>query len=324
MVSTCYQPIVSFKCLFLLIFVSRRWIFNIAAIVVGTTTMLLLFIQESRPSRLLKRKVEILRERTGNMEFFIKDPDHTPDFQTFCKVAVTRPIRLFFTEPIVLMVTIMSSIGWGLIYMFTESLPVVYESFGFTPTQASLSFIPIGIGITLSVLPRFHDSKVLSRLFEAGTPFNPEDKLLGFCVAAPALAGGLWWVAWSTPPHVTNLHWAFSMVGLIPIGFATNEFACTLSGYLADSYTVYASSAFAALAFLRAIVAGCLPLFGRQLYEGLGPNIAGSIFAGIAVLFCICPVILKVYGRQIRQRSEFASYSLQMYRDTQIELEEVE
>lgn len=165
---------------------------------------------------------------------------------------------------------------------------------------------------------------MLARLHKAGTPLNPEDKLFGFFFAAPALAGGLWWVAWTIPPHVTNLHWSVSMLGLIPVGFATNEFACTLSGYLADSYTVYASSAFAALAFLRAIVAGCLPLFGRKMYEGLGSNEAGSIVAGVAVLFCICPPVLKIYGKRIRQRSKFASYSMEVYRDTRIEFEHVE
>jgi uncharacterized membrane protein YuzA (DUF378 family) len=279
---------------------------------------------ESRPSRILHKKSEQLKLRTGYTDFFVQNPDHAPNFQTFCKLAVTRPIRLFFTEPIVLMVTVMSAIGWGLIYMFTESLPVVYQSWGFTPTQASLAFIPIGLGVTLSILPRFHDSKALARLHNAGTPFNPEDKLFGFFFAAPALAVGLWWVAWTTPPKATNLHWAVSMIGLFPIGFATNEFVCTLSGYLADSYTVYASSAFAALAFLRAIIAGCLPLFGRNMYESLGSNIAGSIVASVAVVFCVCPVILKLYGKRIRQRSKFARYSLQVHRDTQVELEDVE
>jgi hypothetical protein len=232
-------------------------------------------------------------------------------------------VRLFFTEPIVFLVSFISAVSWSLIYFFTESLPFIYSSFGFTSPTTSLAFLPLLIGIIFSVLPRFHDQAVLTERRKSSQPVHPEDKLLGFAFAAPSLSIGLWIFAWTTPP-AAHPHWSISMLGLILIGFATNEFACTLSGYLADSYTTYASSAFAALAFLRAVLAGVFPLFARRMYEDLDANKASSALAAVATVFCVAPVLFKRFGRRLRLRSPFARYSMQVHREEQVEDDNVE
>ncbi|XMA10266.1 hypothetical protein WAI453_003057 [Rhynchosporium graminicola] len=295
-----------------------RWVFHVAAITTGLFTFLLFFIKESRPSRLLSRRLAILRERTGISDLRINNPDHTPDLRAFMKVAVRRPIRLFFTEPIVFVVSIMSGVGWALIYLFTEALPVIYGSFGFFRQQSSLMFLAIGVGIFLGVFPRLHDRKMLKRRKMKGEGLRPEEKLVGFSYAAPSLAFGLWWLTLTIPP-ASNLPWYASIIGLIPIGFATNEFTCTLSGYLADTYTIYASSAFAAMSFLRAILGGIFPLIGEPMYVNLGSNWATVVLACIATMFCATPILFLKYGRSIRQRSKFAKYSSQISNDTQVE-----
>jgi hypothetical protein len=316
-----YFPVQAIK--YLLTVLDRRWVFHIAAIITGLFTLLLIFIKESRSSQLLSKRLTLLHDRTGVTHLRINNPDHTPDFHTFAKVALIRPIRLFFGDPIVFVVSIMSSVGWALIYLFTESIPVIYSRFGFSREQSSLLFLAMFVGIFGGILPRFHDRDLLQKRITKDEPMHPEDKLTGFAWAAPSLAFGLWWLVLTVPPAST-LPWYATLPGLIPIGFATNEFACTLSGYLADTYTIYASSAFAAMSFLRAVFGGLFPLIGEPMYVKLNPNWASVVLAAIATVFCAAPVWFRARGRGIRARSKFARYSMGVNRETQLRDENVE
>jgi hypothetical protein len=301
----------------------RRWVFLIAAITTAIFTILLFFIKESRQSQLLADRLLILQKKTGAVKFKINNPDHTPSFYTFTKVALRRPVRLFFTEPIVFVVSIMSATGWALIYLFTEALPVIYSGFGLTRQQSSLLFLAMMIGLLFGIFPRFHDRTALKQRAKDGNPLHPEDKLTGFSFAAPALAFGLWWLSLSVPP-ASNLPWFATVVGLIAIGFATNEFAYTLSSYLADTYTIYASSAFAAMSFLRAVLGGLFPLIGEPMVRSLGANWALVVLACVSSIFCASPVLFRKFGVRIRMRSEFARWSLGVSRETGIRDEGVE
>lgn len=297
----------------------RQWVFHVAAIVTGVLTLLLCAIRESRPSLVLVREVARVREETGIHTLKALNPDHTPDLQTFARVALFRPLQLFFTEPIVFMVASISAIAFALIYLFTEALPLVYESLGFSTTSANLPFIAIGIGLIMGLLTRVQDHRTLVKYEQEGLPPAPEHKLLGFQIGAPILAAGLWWFAWTIPPLVTNVHWFVSAISLVFIGYAINEFDAVLAGYLADSYLGYAASGFAALSFLRSLLSAVFPLFATQMFNELGSNVAASILAAVATVFCIVPPLFSRYGRQIRARSKFARYSLQVYQENGVD-----
>ena len=135
---------------------------------------------------------------------------------------------------------------------------------------------------------------------QQGEEVVPEDEIISFALAAPTLVIGLWLFSWAIPPSV-YVHWVVSMTGLMLIGFAANEFAYTPNGYPADSYTVHVSSGLATLAFLRALVSGLMPPFAYQMFSGLGSNVAGSILAGIATIFCITPFIFLRFGKPLRE-----------------------
>ena len=275
--------------------------------------MLLFFIRESRPSQLLESQVRLVRKETGFSPTRIQNPDHVPQKSQFLQTTLVRPVRLLFTEPIVFMVSVISAIAFGLIYLFTEALQVVYGAYGFSIQQTSLAFIPIGIGLLGGICMRFYDSHLLESRKRSGHPITPETKLTGYAVAAPLLAIGLWIFAWTVPPKITSIHWIVSMLALMPVGFAVNEVDCVLAGYLADSYTTFAASAFASLSLLRAIVSAVFPLFARPMFVGLGANYAGSVLAAIATFTCPIPLVLIRYGRPIRKASKFARYSVSVY-----------
>jgi MFS family permease len=289
----------------------RRWIYHSSAIVTAMVSLLLFTIRESRPTKLLSEKLERLEEKYhGNLEPRY-NPDAVPNGRALAEIVLLRPIRLAVTEPIVIMVSLLNATAWGLLYLFTESLPVVYSLYGWSDTTTSLAFIAIGLGIPFSLLCRLWDVQVSAQRKRQNQDLMPEDRIIGFVIAAPVLAIGLWLFSWTIPPLV-HTHWTVSMVGLVCIGFAANEFAYTLNGYLSDSYTIYASSGLTTLAFLRALVSGIMPLFGYPMFSGLGGNIAGSILAAVATLFCVTPFIFLKYGRFLRERSPFARYSAEV------------
>ena len=130
--------------------------------------------------------------------------------------------------------------------------------------------------------------------------------MFGFLIAAPILAGGLWWFAWTVPPMTRGLSPWVSISSLGLIGYSTVDIDSLLAGYLCDTYATHAASANAPMSFLRAILSGIFPLFGRQVFEKLGANTALFILAGVATLYCAIAILFGRYGKVIRERSSIA------------------
>jgi hypothetical protein len=95
--------------------------------------------------------------------------------------------------------------------------------------------------------------------------------------------------------------------------------------YLADSYTIYASSALAAQSFMRNLFGFGFPLFSTQMYIRLGVpwsmSVLGTLhqkslltagFIGLAL--SVTPFVLMLYGPRIREKSRFSRKVLAMKR----------
>lgn len=152
-----------------------RWIFYVSAAVAAVCFACLLGVRESRPSQVLKRKIAVLRARgeVADLDWF--NPDHAPDAEALVRLVLVQPLKLLGTEPIVIMVTAISAVSWGLIYLFTESLPEVYLSMstGFTRTTASMAFLAFLPGVALSFLPRLWDRRAVRQGQRRGERIQP-------------------------------------------------------------------------------------------------------------------------------------------------------
>ncbi|KAJ9492109.1 hypothetical protein VN97_g1119 [Penicillium thymicola] len=289
------------------LYISTKWVFYFAAIVTGILAVLLLTIRESRPTVLLTQEVRHLRHITGDYSLQALNPDRVPDIRSFARNFAFRPAQLLFTEPIIAAVSIVCGISTGLIYLFTDILPGVYESFGLTSTQASLPFLALGFGFLPNIGTRFLEYRKTARRRERGEPVIPEHKLTGYIIAAPVLMIALWWFAWTIPPAV-HVHYFASVVPLFLTGFAINEFGIVLVGYMSDSYRSYSASGFAALGLVRCVLAASFPLFSGRMFSQLGPNGAMCVLAGLATGFCILSPVLRIYGERLRKSSKFAAH----------------
>ncbi|KAJ6179377.1 hypothetical protein N7519_009838 [Penicillium mononematosum] len=284
-----------------------KWVFYVAAVVTGILTILLLAIRESRPTVLLTQEVRHLRRITGDHSLQALNPDKVLDLRSFARQFAFRPVQLLFTEPIVAAVSIVCGISTGLIYLFTDILPGVYESFGLTTTQASLPFLALGFGFLPNFGTRFLEYRKTARRRQRGERVIPEHKLTGYIIAAPVLMIALWWFAWTIPPAV-HVHYSASVVPLFLTGFAINEFGIVLVGYMSDSYRSYSASGFAALGLVRCMLAASFPLFSGRMFSGLGPNKAMCVLASLATGFCFLSPVLRIYGERLRKSSKFAAH----------------
>ena len=283
-----------------------RWVFYISTIVSGIGFFASWFLHESRTAYLLEVEVKLVEESLGDKSLRIPEKHHYT-LRSFAEDCIFRPLEFLVTQPIVICCAVLMTISFSLIYGLTEGLTVVYTDFGFAEsTTSSLSFIPILLGLVLNVLPRVYDQKLFTRYRTQNIPLRPETKVNSLLTSCPALAVGLWLFAWTIPPYVPHVHWIVSMIGLVFVGYATNDLSYVLFGYLTDSYGPYAASACAALSLSRTLMAAIFPLFTYTMYSGLGGNVATSIFAAIATMFCITPVVFIRYGRKLRGMSRFA------------------
>ncbi|KAJ5902007.1 MFS general substrate transporter [Penicillium taxi] len=297
----------------------RNWIFYVAAIVTAAIAFLLLSIRESRPSLLLEREVDTLRKQTGMHSLEAFNPDSVPDWQKFVKNDLFRPVRLLFTEPIVFAVSIMGGTAMAIIYLFTEALPTIYQAMGLSQEKSSLPFLAIGLGFLFNIPGRILEYQTANAYCKEKHSLSPEHKLKGLVFAAPALAAALWCFAWTIPPNVHNVHWIFSVISLLVVGYGRNEIAIVLTGYMANSYLSYSSSAFAANALMRSILSATFPLFAPMMFKALGANVSVSILASTMTVFSVIPLLFQRHGKSIRERSKFAQYSMSMYEKTTVE-----
>lgn len=86
-----------------------RWTMYISAIMgFSATILLVLFLEESYGPVVLVSKASELRRRTKNWGIHSKQEEIEVDFKELIVKNVSRPLRILFTEPIVLAVTIYS------------------------------------------------------------------------------------------------------------------------------------------------------------------------------------------------------------------------
>ncbi|OJJ05759.1 hypothetical protein ASPVEDRAFT_138139 [Aspergillus versicolor CBS 583.65] len=291
---------------------SWRWIFYSAAIGTGVCNVLLLGIRESRPSKLLAKKVASLRVECPNADLKYHTADPFPTLRVFVDVVFIRSMLMIVTEPILIIISSISAVSWGLIYLFTESLTGSFTALGLSKAEASWPFLALIIGVLLDALPHIWEVRKLKEKRRNKIPIKPEDKIAGFTYGTIALAAGLWWFYSTTPPALISASPLLPTAALVPIGFGVNEIAYTLSGYLTDTYTVYAASAFAGLAFVRAIVAGIAPLIGHVLFTPGHTVTPGYVISALGTLFSLVPFVFHRVGERFRERSAFARYSCEM------------
>lgn len=150
-----------------------EWVYYSASICMLVLSVALFPVKESRPSVLLGRKIDQLRQlkTIGNLRWTNADP--AKNWQAWVNVVLVRPIQILVTEPLVMLVALTSGISWSIVYLFTESIGGIYSAMGFTDSEASLVFLSVAVGVLVTLAPRFAEARHVARLQAAGKHVEP-------------------------------------------------------------------------------------------------------------------------------------------------------
>ena len=174
----------------------------------------------------------------------------------YCWSIWSRPFIMFFCEPIVLFLSLISGFSDALIFTFLESLPMVLDKWHFRPWQMGLAFLPIGLGyflayfIWLWVIWRREQRKRRTH-----TSLEPETRLKWLLWTSPLLLFGIFPFAWTGigPP----MHWMAPLSFLILIGIANYAIYGATIDYMVAAYgEKYSASATGGNGFARDFLAG--------------------------------------------------------------------
>ncbi|KAJ4151103.1 hypothetical protein LMH87_011820 [Akanthomyces muscarius] len=277
-----------------------RWIFWIQLIVCGALTpVVFLFVKETRGSVLYAKH-------------FPDDSNHADaaDGKNALEelyATTTRSAILLTTELTVALFTLWSSFAFGLVFISTQSVPLVFGSaFGWEAYRSGLVQSAIGIGQILGfgaclVQRSLYISSAHRNKENPGVPI-PEAMLhLSIPTTPIALAGGLFMYGWS----IYQPHWIVTAIGLALVGFASMVIINAASIYITDSYSTFAASAIAAVAFGENVFAAFLPLAAKPMYERMGYDWASSLLGFIGLALTLAPLLLLFNGRKIRSKSTF-------------------
>lgn len=199
------------------------WIFWTQLIFGGFTQAVHFFVvPETRATILLDREA---KRRRKNGQENIYGPNELKENRFSMKEIFEtwmRPFEMFFREPIVLSLSLLSGFSDALIFTFLESFNPVYEQWGFSTVQIGLAFIPINLGYFISFLsffPTIHSQRVIRN--KDPDALQPEARLWWLLYLAPLEALGLFGFAWTSlgPPHVA---WIAPMIFSCMIAIAVS------------------------------------------------------------------------------------------------------
>ncbi|EPE03904.1 fluconazole resistance protein 1 [Ophiostoma piceae UAMH 11346] len=269
---------------------------------------LFLFVPETYHPVLLQKKAQRLRKETGDDRWQapLEKANANKSMAGAIGHALLRPFQLLRYEPMCLALDLYSAILLGIIYLFFGAFPLVFEgNHGFTLWQTGLSFMGMFVGMAAAgasfpIWTRVRAGLIAKR---PGKQSEPEDRLPSVMVGAICAPIGLFWFGWTS---YASIHWIVPIIGSAVFGLGALFAFSGIFTFLVDAYPLYAASALAGNAFVRCTFAAAFPLFGVQMYKGIGDQWATSVLAFMAVAMMPFPFFFFKYGKRLRGHSRFA------------------
>ncbi|PVH75706.1 polyamine transporter 4 [Cadophora sp. DSE1049] len=280
------------------------WVVVIAGLAMAVLT--LLTFTESYPPMVLQKKARELRQKTGNQNIKSALDEESVSIRYITQVYLIRPWRLFFTQPILVLLTIYQSFIYGLMYLFYQSYPIAFGQVRhWDQALSSLALLGIVIGVAIgTVVVVVHNQTSFKRTYQSNHGiFEPEARLPLMILGGCLVPAGLFWYAWTSNPSVP---WQSEVCAGILIGWGMYTIFIQCFTYIIDCYTDMANSAMAANGAVRSIFGAAFPLFAGAMYRNLGVPWATSLLGFLSLAMVPVPVAFWYYGARIRAWSKGA------------------
>ncbi|PLB54107.1 MFS general substrate transporter [Aspergillus steynii IBT 23096] len=281
-----------------------RWTLYIPSFMgFALSTVFALTLKETYAQCILIPKAESLRLETGNWAIHAKQEVVKVDFRQLVEKYLTRPVRMLFTEPIILVVSMYMSFIYGLVYALLVAYPYVFESVhGMNAGLSGLTFFGLVIGQLLGcTLVLLQQPAYVRKLVANNDVPVPEWRLLPPIIGGPVFTVGVFWFSWTA--FTPSIHWLSPTAAGVLIGFGILCIFLPCFNYLVDSYLPLAASAVAANIILRSTVAAGFPLFTKQMFQNLGIQWAGTLIGCLAAVMIPIPLVFRRYGPRLRAKS---------------------
>ncbi|KAG9653126.1 MFS general substrate transporter, partial [Aureobasidium melanogenum] len=284
-----------------------RWCEYITAIMGFTGLALLVFLlEETYPPVILVNKAAELRRRTKNWGIHAKQEEIEINLRELIEKNLGRPMRMLFTEPIVLLLSIYMAFVYGLLYLFLTFYPIVFQRVhGMSPGVGGLPYFGMILGEFFAGLYIVIDVPSYNRKLKANNNIPiPEWRLPPVIIGGVLFGIGLLWFGWTG--YRADIPWIAPTLSGLFTGFGIMSIFLQCLNYLIDSYLMFAASAIAANTFLRSLCGAGFPLFATYMIDGMGIQWAGTLLGCFAFLLVPLPILFYLKGAQIRGKSNFA------------------
>ncbi|THH30672.1 hypothetical protein EUX98_g3526 [Antrodiella citrinella] len=266
---------------------------------------LILFVRETYAPVLLKWKAARLRKSENDSRYYCGLDRHDGLWDSIKKSCYV-PFQLIVLDRMALLLDLWSALLLGILYLAFQVFPIIFGvGHHFNTQSVGMSFLGIGIGMVVAVACTPFWNSVYRRETEKhkGSP-PPEMRLLIGMVGAVITPISLFWLAFTTYPHV---HWIVPIIASVFLGLGIVFCFTAVFTYLVVAYRPVAASAMAGNTFIRTTFAAAFPLFAGQMYNKLGTVGATALLAGLTTIIAPLPFIFYRIGARLRASSKFAA-----------------
>lgn len=264
---------------------------------------------ETYGATILTRRAKKLRKVTGNPNIVAPHELEKKDFKDMATRILTRPLRMLYSELIVITSCLYLSLAYAIFYMAFDVYPLVFEGiYEQSPGLSGVMFLPVAVGGVLALLVFLWWDAILLKAQKLDKPWTHQEEYrrlpLAF-IGGPAYVVALFWIGWTA--HKDVPFWVPMLSG-VPFGMGYMLIFMALLNYITDSYEVFSASANAAASFTRSIAGATLPFATSSMYRSLGIAWGSSLLGFLSLLMCAIPFMFIWKGDTIRANSKFCIY----------------
>ena len=285
-----------------------RWVFRVCAILSGVLLLLVIFtMPETLDGKRLQMKARRLRQETGDDRYVAPIELRKINWLQLAGKTVGKPVKMLFTEPMLMLVTIYISFIYGVLYLLFVAYPIVFiRDHNMNNGEEGLAFLGFFCGCALSAAyclfvdqPRYVKSMEKLKV----PLLSPERRLETCMIGSPCLVIALFWFAWTAFPSISA--WSTIVAGGV-FGIGLFFIFLSLMTYVTEVYLMNSASAIAANTVVRSAFGAGFPMFGQQMYEKLNPRWATTVLAFIALVMMPIPFVFYKFGSKLRAMSKSA------------------
>lgn len=288
------------------------WLTGLIQMVLPVVYMI--FVDETYGPVLAKKKAALMRFTTGVWGLHADLDLYTLSFEEFIKIHCMRPVLMFAT-PIIFVLVLYCSFVYGLLFLSISTVGFEFQRYHhFSKVASYCPLLSIFPGFLLGSSVNLINSRRYARLLDKAVAeceasggekpptVAPEERLPATMMAGWFVPCGLFMYGWCMDEHI---HWIVPTIGIALIGGGISIVFQGCLVYMVDVYTKYSASAIAANTLMRSVFGGVFPLFSYQMFNKMGIHWAASVLGFVGLALWPMSWVFYLTGAKIRRYNPY-------------------